>query len=122
VPERDIGGGFRDVDSSGDAALKLEARDAALDVGCGTGDDLSSLAAVVGPSGRVVGVDRSEELVAEARSRTRHSSSVEVLVGDAQALPFSDDEFSAARVERVLMRLDEPRALLGELARVTRPG
>src|SRR5215211_3278574 len=107
---RDIGGGFRDVDSSGDArafiayldeagnllaglkreliaALGLEPGDAALDVGCGTGDDLSSLAAVVGPAGRVVGVDRSETLVAEARSRTRGSPGVEVLVGDAQALP-----------------------------------
>jgi SAM-dependent methyltransferase len=36
-------------------------------------------------------------------------------------LPFSEDEFSAARVERVLMHADEPRAVLGELARVTRP-
>ena len=144
MPERDIGGGFRDVDSSGDArafiayldeardllaglkreliaALALEPGDAVLDVGCGTGDDLTSLAAVVGPSGRVVGVDRSEELVAEARSRTRGSPGVEVLVGDAQGLPFSDGEFSAGRVERVLMHVDEPRAVLGELRRVTRP-
>jgi ubiquinone/menaquinone biosynthesis C-methylase UbiE len=144
MPERDIGGGFRDVDSAGDApafiayldeagdllaglkaeliaALDLDSGDAALDVGCGTGSDLSSLAAVVGPSGRVVGVDRSEDLVAEARSRTRGSPGVEVLVGDAEALPFSDDEFSAARVERVLMHVDEPRAVLGQLARVTRP-
>jgi hypothetical protein len=76
VPERDIGGGFRDVDSSGDArafiayldeagkllaglkreliaALDLEAGDAALDVGCGTGDDLSSPARwPLGPGGR----------------------------------------------------------------------
>lgn len=104
------------------AALDLEPGDGALDVGCGTGDDLSSLAAVVGPSGRVVGVDRSGDLVAEARSRTRGSPGVEVFVGDAQALPFSVDEFSAARVERVLMHVDEPRAVLGELARVTRPG
>ena len=144
MPERDIGGGFRDVDSSGDArafiayldeagnllagvkreliaALKLEAGDAALDVGCGTGDDLRSLAAVVGPAGRVVGVDRSETLVAEARSRTCRSAGVEVLVGDAQALPFCEGEFSAARVERVLMHVDEPRAVLRELGRVTRP-
>ena len=144
MQKRDIGGGFRDVDSAGGArafiayldeagnllaglkrelitALELEPGDAALDVGCGTGDDLLSLAAVVGRSGRVVGVDRSEDLVAEARSRTRGSLGVEVLVGDAQALPFSEDEFSAARVERVLMHVDEPRAVLRELARVTRP-
>jgi SAM-dependent methyltransferase len=73
------------------------------------------------PRGRVVGVDRSEDLVAEAHSRTRSSPGVEVLVGDAQALPFSENEFSAARVERVLMHVDEPRAVLRELARVTRP-
>ena len=144
MPKRDIGGGFRDVDNSGDArafiayldeagnllaglkreliaALSLGPGDAALDVGCGTGEDLRSLAAVVGPSGRVVGVDRSEDLVAEARSRMRGSAGVEVLVGDAQALPFCEDEFSAARVERVLMHVDEPRAVLRELARVTRP-
>ncbi len=40
-----------------------------LDVGCGLGDDVRALAQQVGTAGRVVGVDCSETMVAEARKR-----------------------------------------------------
>jgi SAM-dependent methyltransferase len=43
---------------------------AVLDVGCGAGDDLRSLAELVGPTGRVVGVDNSETMAHEARTCT----------------------------------------------------
>jgi SAM-dependent methyltransferase len=40
-----------------------------LDLGCGTGDDARALARLVAPGGRVVGVDNSEVMLAEARRR-----------------------------------------------------
>src|SRR5215469_12397868 len=40
-----------------------------LDVGCGTGHDAQDLARAVGASGRVVGVDSSETMLAAARAR-----------------------------------------------------
>src|SRR6185369_11084461 len=42
--------------------------------------------------------------------------------GDAHALPFGDAAFDAARADRVLMFLRDPRQALAELVRVTRPG
>ena len=41
-----------------------------LDVGCGTGDDSREIASLVGLKGRVVGIDYSAAMVAEARRRT----------------------------------------------------
>jgi SAM-dependent methyltransferase len=45
---------------------------AVLDVGCGPGDDLIAMVERVGPAGRLVGVDASEVMIAEARSRASH--------------------------------------------------
>jgi SAM-dependent methyltransferase len=43
-------------------------------------------------------------------------------VGDAHALPFTDDSFDATRSERVFQHLAEPAVALAEMRRVTRPG
>src|SRR5450432_2085244 len=40
-----------------------------LDIGCGTGQDTLDLAQVVGPQGRVIGIDRSETMLEAARAR-----------------------------------------------------
>ncbi len=95
-----------------------------LDVGCGTGDDARMLASLMGPDGRVIGIDASETMVGVARERSRGSSlPVEFTVGDACALNFSDDTFDASRCKAVLMHLDgEPAHAIAEMIRVTRPG
>jgi ubiquinone/menaquinone biosynthesis C-methylase UbiE len=95
----------------------------ALDVGCGTGADVRSLAERVGPSGRVVGIDNSQVLVDEARAQSDGLAlPIEYQVGDAHQLPFPDATFDVVRCERVMMHLADPRRALGELVRVTRPG
>ncbi len=94
-----------------------------LDVGCGTGDDVRALAAVVGPSGRVTGVDSSAAMISEARQRSETLSlPVEFCVGDAHALAFPDGTFDGARTDRTLQHLERPAGALAEMARVTRPG
>lgn len=51
------------------ARLRLSPGDSVLDLGCGTGLTLPILAAAVGPTGRVVGVDLSPEQLERARRR-----------------------------------------------------
>ena len=75
-----------------------------LDLGCGTGDDARGLSALVGPSGRIIGVDASITMVQEARRRAAGFAAVPLAfaIGDAQALPFAAASFDACRAERVL--------------------
>jgi ubiquinone/menaquinone biosynthesis C-methylase UbiE len=103
-------------------ALDLAPGDAALDVGCGVGDDVRLLADVVGPTGCAVGIDASEALLAEARARTPPGFGVEFVAADVHAMPFAKDSFAAARVERALQHVADPLAVVTEMARVVRPG
>jgi ubiquinone/menaquinone biosynthesis C-methylase UbiE len=94
-----------------------------LDMGCGLGHEVTRLASRVGPSGRVVGVDASPQMIAEARRRTADVAlPTEFTVGDAHDLPFPDGTFDLCRTERVLRYLHSPETALREMARVARPG
>jgi ubiquinone/menaquinone biosynthesis C-methylase UbiE len=104
---------------------RLELREgyAVLDAGCGTGDDARGMVARLGASGRVVGLDASEETLEHARRRAAEASTaVEFVHGDVHNLPFADATFSSCRAERVLQHVEDPHQAVGELARVTRPG
>ena len=96
-----------------------------LELGCGNGVFLPRLAKAVGVEGRVVGVDHSLDLMAQARDKVKAEGlgdCVDLQVGDAYALPFAAGYFDAAHCERVLMHLERPNAVLAELARVVKPG
>jgi ubiquinone/menaquinone biosynthesis C-methylase UbiE len=93
-----------------------------LDVGCGPGFYCAELAAEVGPSGSVVGVDSSEAMLALATRRCAELPQVALRVADATALGVADADFDAAICVQVLEYLAEPRDGLAELYRALRPG
>ncbi len=96
-----------------------------LDAGCGPGLDTVALAHIVGPAGKVMGVDFDAELLAEADARAQAAGVSRWTThhhGDVTALPFEPDRFDAARCERVLQHLPDPAKALSELIRVTKPG
>ncbi len=93
-----------------------------LDLGCGTGDDLLPLADRVAPGGRVLGIDASATMVAEARRRVAGRDAVEVREGDARALDLPGASVDGARAERVLLHMDDPAVVVAEMTRVLRPG
>ena len=100
----------------------LSSGSAVLDVGCGPGDDLFDLAEHVGPAGRLVGLDASEVMIAEARRRaSERRLPVTFEVGEVTALPFTDGTFDICRAARLLEHVADPSGALAEMARVTRP-
>ena len=100
-------------------ALGLRAGMSVLDVGCGTGDDVRTIAGIVGPSGSVCGIDPSAAMLEAARSRGVPGN-VTFVEGRAESLPFPAAHFDAARAERVFQHLDEPQLAARELRRVLR--
>jgi ubiquinone/menaquinone biosynthesis C-methylase UbiE len=97
--------------------------DQVLDVGCGLGHDVFRLAELVGPQGRVAGIDANSAMITEARRRAAGLTlPIAFEVGDARDVDFPDNTFDLCRTERVLRYLDRPDAALGEMARLARPG
>jgi demethylmenaquinone methyltransferase/2-methoxy-6-polyprenyl-1,4-benzoquinol methylase len=91
--------------------------DRVLDVATGTGLVARELVARHGC--RVVGVDQSAGMLAEARRRV---PGLELVQASADSLPFADGEFDALTFTYLLRYVDDPAATLRELARVVRPG
>jgi ubiquinone/menaquinone biosynthesis C-methylase UbiE len=90
-----------------------------LDVGCGPGTITVDLAARVAP-GRVVGIDASDDVIAQARQL--EADGVAFSTGDVYALDFPDESFDVVHAHQVLQHLAEPVAALREMRRVLRPG
>ncbi|MEO6774183.1 MAG: bifunctional demethylmenaquinone methyltransferase/2-methoxy-6-polyprenyl-1,4-benzoquinol methylase UbiE [Kofleriaceae bacterium] len=95
-----------------------------LDVATGTGDLAIELAKAV-PAGKVIGLDPSPNMLAVATLKLAKrglEARVELIEGDAQALPQANCEIDAATIAFGIRNVpDRPRALR-ELARVVRPG
>jgi SAM-dependent methyltransferase len=101
--------------------LRVPPGGVALDAACGTGRALPLLRRAVGPSGTVIGVDVTPEMLAEAMQRGRLSEAALVL-GDVGQLPFPRASVDAVLGAGLLLHLVNPCAGLEELARLTRPG
>jgi demethylmenaquinone methyltransferase / 2-methoxy-6-polyprenyl-1,4-benzoquinol methylase len=92
--------------------------DTVLDVATGTGAVAAELVRQKGC--RVVGVDQSPEMLAEARRRV--PPRIELVEGDAERLPFVDGHFDGLTFTYLLRYVDDAGATLRELARVVRSG
>ncbi|WP_396611825.1 methyltransferase domain-containing protein [Haloferax sp. S1W] len=114
--------GIQDYKRRSHQLLRPTQGDRILDAGCGMGDDVVMLSERVGPEGEVIGVDKSESLIEEARERTGDMDTVCFRVDDVMQLSFEDGTFDGCRADRVLQHLDDPRGALTEMRRVTRPG
>jgi SAM-dependent methyltransferase len=94
--------------------------DALLDIACGTGQ-VAIPAARAGA--RVTGLDLAEQWIAQARERAAAEGlDVQFDVGDAEALPYGDDEFDIVISLIGVMFAPRPDVATAEMLRVCRPG
>jgi len=95
-----------------------------VEIGCGPHGCLDLLSERVGPTGRVVGVERNPEAVALARTLTsqRHLANVEVLEGDARSTGLPRASFDAVTSRLVLVNVPQPEQIVAEAVALARPG
>ncbi len=96
--------------------------DVVLDLGAGAGLDLLLAARRVGPSGRVIGVDMTPEMLERARRNVAGHGNVEVRQGYIEELPVEDSSVDWVISNCVInLSPDKPR-VFREIARVLKPG
>jgi SAM-dependent methyltransferase len=95
-----------------------------LDIGCGAGATTLAMARRVGTSGRCVGIDISEPLVAlaTARARAEGTGNAEFVAADAQTYTFEAGRFDAVVSRFGVMFFDDPMAAFSNIRRAARPG
>jgi SAM-dependent methyltransferase len=92
-----------------------------LELGCGTAPAAPFLRTAVGPGGRVIALDVTPEMIAEARAAGR-AGIAELVVADVHVLPFADAAADALHAGGIVPHLADPEQALHEWARVARPG
>jgi demethylmenaquinone methyltransferase/2-methoxy-6-polyprenyl-1,4-benzoquinol methylase len=97
--------------------VRAESNDVVLDVATGTGLVARGLRQRYGC--QVVGLDQSADMLAAASARDGHISLVR---GRAESLPFPDESFDHLTCTYLMRYVDDPAAVIRELARVVRPG
>ncbi|MFV0280527.1 MAG: class I SAM-dependent methyltransferase [Rhodoblastus sp.] len=93
-----------------------------LDIGCGCGASTIALAASVGPEGRVLGIDISQAMIAQARKQTRDLPQAECRVADAAREKFEDEKFDNLFSRFGVMFFGDPTAAFAHLRATLAPG
>ncbi len=101
--------------------FRLQAGERVLDAGCGSGRLIPVICQQIGPGGSLVELDFAPDMLELARQKAG-GSPVEFVLGNAQALPFSDRDFDKVIALALLPHLDDKAAALGEFHRVLKPG
>jgi ubiquinone/menaquinone biosynthesis C-methylase UbiE len=94
-----------------------------LDVGCGPGNLTCDFARLV-PQGSVIGLDRSEHVLDEAKKMAgnRGVTNISFVTGNIFSLDYPDDEFDIVHAHQVLQHVGDVSSAMKEMYRVAKPG
>jgi SAM-dependent methyltransferase len=106
------------------ALIDLQAGQTVLDLGSGGGIDVLLSAKRVGPTGKVYGLDMTDEMLALARENQRQAgaTNVEFLKGTIDAIPLPNDSVDVIISNCVINLASDKDAVLREAFRVLKPG
>jgi N-acetylglutamate synthase-like GNAT family acetyltransferase/SAM-dependent methyltransferase len=95
-----------------------------LDIGSGAGIDCLIAAEKVGPTGRVIGLDMTAEMIERARKNSREAgaTNVEFRLGDAEKMPVEDTSVDWVISNCVINLSPDKPSVFREIARVLKPG
>jgi arsenite methyltransferase len=134
-----FGDALYDADDVGDAAPAIQASlgcgvptavadlhegETVLDLGSGAGGDVLISARRVGPTGKAIGLDMTDEMLELARKNAAeaHAGNVEFLRGHIEEIPLPDASVDVVISNCVINLSGDKQAVLDETARVLRPG
>ena len=105
------------------ARVNPKIRESALDLATGPGEPAMSIARMVGPDGRVVGIDLSEQMIQLATriAKERRIPGLTFLTMDAEKLDFPDDSFDLVTSRFGFQIFANPETVAKEAYRVLRP-
>ena len=106
------------------ALIELQPGQTVLDLGSGGGIDVLLSARRVGPTGKVYGLDMTDEMLALARENQRKAgaTNVEFLKGTIEAIPLPDQSVDVIISNCVINLSEDKDAVLREAFRVLKPG
>lgn len=102
----------------------IKAGDAVLDLGSGAGNDCFVTRAIVGETGKVMGIDFTDAMLEKARNNNEKLgfSNVEFVKGDIEAMPLTDHQFDVIVSNCVLNLVPDKTNAFAEMLRVLKPG
>jgi len=103
---------------------RIEEGATVLDLGCGAGTDLLIAAQLVGPSGRVIGIDMTASMLERARTSAAEMGLTNVELHEAliESLPVADASVDIVISNGVIDLVPDKDAVFDEIDRVLRPG
>jgi len=106
------------------AMLGLQEGETVIDLGSGAGIDCFIAAKRVGPSGRVIGVDMTPEMIAKARRNAAQAgvTNVEFRLGEIEHLPVADGEADAIVSNCVINLVPDKGQVFADAFRALKPG
>jgi arsenite methyltransferase len=106
------------------AYAKLKPGEIVVDLGCGGGLDVLLSAAKVGPTGKVIGIDMTTEMLELARSNAAkaNTKNVEFYQSTIDKLPLADASVDCVVSNCVINLASDKLAVFREIARVLKPG
>lgn len=106
------------------AIAALAVGETVLDLGAGGGFDCFLAGQQVGPSGRVIGVDMTPDMVSKARANAERvrATNVEFRLGEIEHLPVADNTIDVILSNCVINLSPDKKAVFAEAYRVLKPG
>jgi SAM-dependent methyltransferase len=106
------------------ALAAMQPGEVVVDLGSGAGFDCFLAAQRVGPSGRVIGVDMTHEMLKKARDNAARvgAANVEFRLGEIEHLPIGDDTADVVISNCVINLVPDKEQVYREAFRVLKPG